>query len=156
MEQRAISEHGAQPSARQDLADARQDVAEERLSRTEVTLGDIYHTFTITMNQIDGRMGRIETSMDKLSNSSNHRMETFELWVAKFSEALALKADSKVVNLALGGKADKDELVTSFVVRLLRHAWFRVVMGAIGMAVITEASTQHLFISAAQWFESLF
>ncbi len=148
---------------RKDLSDQRQDRAEEvarHHSEDLVTLRDIY-------DMADRRMSRVEDSVARLTNASNHRMERFEHWLyttdgnitrgfTEVKELIAKKADAAAVNLAMEDKADKDELVTSWGVRLLRHGWFRAAMGTVMLVVITEAASQHWFIQAAQWFESLF
>lgn len=135
----ALEERNQVDDARQDASDARQDRAELKQVRTNqsiVTLRDIYEI-------ADKRMERLEHAMEKLVDTTNHRLEKFEVWTQKFDQLLDMKAD-------------KDELITSWGERILRISWARWAVGAVLLAGITTAGTQHWFVRGAEWLEGFF
>jgi hypothetical protein len=136
---------------RQDESDARQDRAEKKAHDRKVVVDERAHKQDVTLHDVlyilEGRMGHIELSMTDLAQASNHRMQAFESLVASMDEKWSK---------AIGLKADKDDLLTSWGERLLRIPLARWILGVIGLALITTAATQHWFIHAATWFEGFF
>lgn len=144
----ALEERNQTDDVRQDLSDARQDRAEKKQARVSediVTLRDIYDI-------ADSRMSRLETAMEKLVDTTNHRLEKFEEWTASIANILPTLATKK----DLDDKADKDSLLTSWGERILRISPVRWVLGAALVALLTTAATQHWLIRAADWFEGFF
>jgi len=151
---------------RQDESDRRQDRAEEHVAGVRETVAAVQDTI-VTLRDVyniaDKRMDRLERLCERVTTTTDHRLERYERWVLEIDQRIT-KWMSKMEELLTGKanvadldrKADKTQLLTSLVFRWFNFKWIRWMVGALFLAVFTTAATQHWFLWLANWIEGLF